>query len=1043
MKTCFHDNTSRALSASKSASKRLGAALVLNFLSLTFLSLIVAATVAPELKAQPASGKRPMTFEDAMKFRTLDGITLSYDGSWLGYVERPDRGDPTVRLQSLRAQPPATQTIERGTRLGFTRDAAWAVVTVAPAFLVAEKAKPDNRPDNALCLIQTASGKRTMLENVSKFALSENTRNGQWLAVLFTKNRKEDKSKDTTKMTGAAASLKAVSDSVKAASKPLQKDSTRANKANTSNTSNTSNAPKDKKPDPGTLLLLRNLTSGEEVFVPFVKDFAFDSLSTALAVTTFDSSARGTCSVRLLADAKTSVLVDSAQRGIYTHPTWHQHSGLLAYCAASVSTTNVIAAASLRLWDAQSPANAAQTLVSTSSTLNNTFASAIPSTSAGASAGASAGWILPSKNTLVWTQDGKRLFFGVKPSEIHRAVTEPELDLSADTLESDLYSPEKILKSTEIDVWKWDDDYTNIHQKKRWETVKDQTYQAFYDIATKSSSLLASRDMPSIALAANPATAPFALGRANAPHRRKITWDGSYEDLYAVSLASSQESVAERIAERIADNVQYDSYISPNGQFILYYQDKHWFLRDIAKKTTRNLTKTIGVAFWDESDDHPAEKPPYGFAGWVVDGSNDAALMLYDKFDVWQFATSTSTPNAAIALNISAGEGRKQTMILRAEALDTAQKFYRSGDFLLLSGRHDEKKYSAFFAASVGASGVRNLFQNTAARFTTPIKAQGSSTLLFRQSAFDRFPDLWLSDTRLTAPSKITNLQQQVEPIAWGSAELVSWRSADGKPLQGILIKPANYERGKRYPMLIYYYEILSETLYNFGQPRFSSAIMPSFFASNGYAVLIPDIVYKDGAPGASALKCVVPAAQKIIAMGIADPKAIGIQGHSWGGYQSLYMITQTPMFKAAVAGAPVANMTSAYGGIRYGSGLARMFQYERSQSRLGATLWERRDLFLNNSPLFFADRITTPLLMMFGDEDDAVPFTQGIEMYLAMRRLNKEAHLLQYRKEPHNPRKFANRYDYARKMKDFFDYHLKGAAPADWLKASVPYQGR
>ncbi len=656
------------------------------------------------------------------------------------------------------------------------------------------------------------------------------------------------------------------------------------------------------------------------------------------------------------------------------------------------------------------------------------------------STGTFATWTLPSKNTLSWTQNGKRLGFGVKPDEIHKAVTEPELDVSADTLESDLYNPEKILKSAEIDVWKWNEDYTNIHQKKRWENVKDQTYQAFYDFDAQKPSLIAARDMPSIALPVSP-SAQFALGRADAPHRQKITWDGSYEDLYAVNLQTLER-------KRIAENVQSNSTISPNGQFILYYRDKHWFLHDIAQNSTRNLTEKMNVAFWDESDDHPAEKPPYGFAGWVVNGSNDAAVMLYDKFDVWQFgfAPQASAPqagNSETALNLTSGEGRKQTVVLRVQELDSTKKFYQNGDFVLLAGQHDEKKHSAYFAANVGKASVRKLLENTAAGFSQPVKAQGASTLVFRQSSFTRFPDVWLTDTTFASPVKITDLQKQVEPLAWGSAELVEWQSTDGKPLQGILIKPANYEKGKRYPMLIYYYEILSETLYGFRFPRFASAIMPSFFASNGYAVLIPDIVYQDGLPGASALKCIVPAAQKIVDMGIADPKAIGIQGHSWGGYQSLYMITQTNMFKAAVAGAPVANMTSAYGGIRYGTGLARMFQYERSQSRIGATLWERRDLYLDNSPLFFADRINTPLLMMFGDEDDAVPFTQGIEMYLAMRRLNKEAYLLQYRKEPHNPRKFANRYDYATKMKDFFDYHLKGLAPAEWIKSGVPYKGR
>lgn len=951
--------------------------------------------------AQPTKPPRTMTFEDMMKFRSIELVTLSANGAWLGYVERPDRGDPVVRIQSLQNNTLGKQTyaVERGSRINFTRDGAWSAVTIAPKYLVAEKAKPDNRPDNGLCVVQTSTGKQTVFENVQRFVISEN---GKWLAVHFTKNRKEPK--DSTKAAKDTSKTAAVA----------PKDTT------TKKTAAKPTPPKDKKPDAGTMLLLRNLASGEELFIPSVKDFAFDSLSTALATTTLDSAVRGALTVRMLTAPKTALLLDSAQRGIYTHPVWHQTNGLLAYCAASVSTTNIVSAASLKLWNTATSGNSPQTLVS--------------------SENAPTSWTLPSKNTLVWMQDGKRLLVGLKPNEIHQAVSLPEIDASADTLETDLYDPAKIRKTTEIDVWKWDDDYTNIHQKKRWETVKDQTYQALYDIPTQKTVLLAARDMPLLTLPVSP-SAPIALGRLDAPHRKKITWQGFYTDLYTVNIATAER-------KRVAEQVQYNSYLSPNGQFVLYYRDKHWFLYDVATAGTRNVTQNLSVGFWEYDDDHPAEKPPYGFAGWVVDGTNDAAFMLYDKFDVWQIATSAkpsagNSASASDAVNLTGGEGRKQGFVLRAEELDSTKKFFRNGDYMLLWGHHNDKKYSAYFAASVGKIGVRKLLENTAARFESPVKAQSASTLIFRQGAFNRFPDLWLTDSVFATPKKITDLQKQVEQIAWGNAELVEWQSADGKPLQGILIKPANYEKGKRYPTLVYYYEILSDGLYNFGRPRFSSAISPSYFSSNGYAVFIPDVRYDDGLPGASSLKCIVPGVQKIVDMGVADPKAIGVQGHSWGGYQSMYMITQTNLFKAAVAGAPVANMTSAYGGIRYGSGLARMFQYERSQSRIGATLWERRDLYVDNSPLFFADRITTPTLIMFGDEDDAVPFTQGIEMYLAMRRLGKEAYLLQYRKEPHNPRKYANRYDYAIKMKEFFDYHLKGAPPTEWIQSGLPYRGR
>ncbi len=257
------------------------------------------------------------------------------------------------------------------------------------------------------------------------------------------------------------------------------------------------------------------------------------------------------------------------------------------------------------------------------------------------------------------------------------------------------------------------------------------------------------------------------------------------------------------------------------------------------------------------------------------------------------------------------------------------------------------------------------------------------------------------------------------------------------------MIKPGNYIPGKRYPVLVYYYEIFSDRLYQFNQPAIGHRPPFAYYTSNDYVIFLPDVRYDIGIPGMSAVKCLVPGVQKLIDMGIADPKGIGLHGHSWSGYQTLYAITQTNIFSAAVAGAAVANMTSAYGGIRLESGLARPFQYEKTQSRIGKTLWERRDLYIDNSPLFFADRIQTPTLMEFGDEDDAVPYLQGLEMYIAMRRLGKNAILLQYRKEPHHLKKSANKLDYTIKMKEYFDHYLKGGKPADWITKGVPYRGK
>ena len=325
-------------------------------------------------------------------------------------------------------------------------------------------------------------------------------------------------------------------------------------------------------------------------------------------------------------------------------------------------------------------------------------------------------------------------------------------------------------------------------------------------------------------------------------------------------------------------------------------------------------------------------------------------------------------------------------------------------------------------------------------KFRFLAKAEEADRILFVREDYDEFPDLWVGDLDFGNARKVTDVNPGLlDRFAWGTSELVEWTSDDGVPLQGVVIKPGNYEPGKRYPVLTYFYRFFSQRLHEFNAPVVNHR--PSFpiYASDGYVVFLPDVRFEVGRPGISSLKSVVPGLKKLVEMGLADPNALGLHGHSWSGYTTAYIVTQTNIFAAAVAGAPVSNMTSAYGGIRWGTGLARQFQYEAGQSRLSGSLWEARPDYIENSPLFYADRVETPLVLMHGDEDDAVPWYQSIEFYLALRRTGKHAVFLQYRGEPHHPQKYPNKLDYSIKMKEFFDHYLKGGPAPDWWATGVP----
>jgi dipeptidyl aminopeptidase/acylaminoacyl peptidase len=330
-----------------------------------------------------------------------------------------------------------------------------------------------------------------------------------------------------------------------------------------------------------------------------------------------------------------------------------------------------------------------------------------------------------------------------------------------------------------------------------------------------------------------------------------------------------------------------------------------------------------------------------------------------------------------------------------------------------------------------------------AKNFGTPIKARNAEVYLLSRQTFVECPDLYVSDASFREMRKISDTNPQQSQYVWGTAELVSYRNTDGVPLKGVLYKPENFDPKKKYPMIVYIYERLSQQLHRYLEPKPGTAVNPSYYVSNGYLVLTPDIVYTVGFPGQSALKAVLPAVQSVADRGIVDENAIGIQGHSWGGYQIAYMITQTHRFRAVAAGAPVVNMISAYDGIRWGTGLPRQFQYERTQSRIGGSIWQYPTRFMENSPIFWADKVRTPVMMLHNDGDDAVPWYQGIEFYLALRRLGREVYLFNYNGEPHGLRKRTNQKDYAVRLQQYFDHHLKGAPAPDWMVKGVPFLER
>jgi dipeptidyl aminopeptidase/acylaminoacyl peptidase len=465
----------------------------------------------------------------------------------------------------------------------------------------------------------------------------------------------------------------------------------------------------------------------------------------------------------------------------------------------------------------------------------------------------------------------------------------------------------------------------------------------------------------------------------------------------------------------------------------VYYRDGDWHLLETESLETRNLTSGLEVRFSDEDWDYPQAEPGYGVGAWV-EGS--ASVLINDKFDIWEFPTGGGQP-----VCLTEGEGRRGLYQFRIRRLDKKKESLARREVLFLSAYHDSLKHTALFRMRVGTPGVKPVVEEDR-NYRLVARAKDADRILFTRQSYTEFPDLWVTTGKFKKPLRLSEVNPQVSDFDWGQARLVDWKNMDGRNMQGILITPEGHQPGERLPVLVYYYRFFSQRLHNFNHVAVNHRPCFPYYVSNGYAVFLPDIRFDIGNPGYAATKNLVPGVQKIIDMGVADPENICLHGHSWSGYQTAQVITQTDLFACAIAGAPVSNMTSAYNGIRWESGRARQFQYEKEQSRIGGSLWEARDKYIENSPVFFADRINTPLLIMFGDKDGAVPWYQGIELYLAMRRLDKDCIFLQYRDEPHHLTQYANKLDYTIKFKEYLDHHLKGEPAADWIKKGIPYQG-
>lgn len=518
----------------------------------------------------------------------------------------------------------------------------------------------------------------------------------------------------------------------------------------------------------------------------------------------------------------------------------------------------------------------------------------------------------------------------------------------------------------------------------------------------------------------------WAIGMNDQPYELMSNLDGRrYQDVYAIDMRTGER-------EMILEKARWTNDISPSGTHFLYYTDGHYHTYEFDSGEHTNITAGVPTSFIDTEDDHNIVDPPVRPRGWTEDGRY---VFLSDNWDIWQVGVD-GRESTNLTLNGKADQIRYQGLL---QFDPDNEPGYDLSEPVYFRTYGEWTKKAGFSLMEDGRPGPEVLvFQDRS--YGGFMKADDADTYLVSWSTNEVYPDWHVTDAELAELRQVTDGYPEQENFLWSDGtRLIDYTSDKGDRLQGALFLPANYQEGESYPTIVYIYERLSQGMNRYTFPS-AGGFNKSVYTSNGYAVLMPDITYRINDPGMSAVWCVLPALEAAIGTGVVDPERVGIHGHSWGGYQSAFLVTQTDAFAAVATGAPLTNMISMYASIYWNSGAADGAIFESSQGRFYGGPWAHTEAYERNSPVYHAENISTPILLLHNDEDGAVDWNQGIEYYNTVRRLQKPIVMLQYVGENHGVRKPANRKDYTVRMKEFFDHHLKGAPAPEWWLEGVPH---
>ncbi|MEO1614415.1 MAG: prolyl oligopeptidase family serine peptidase [Planctomycetota bacterium] len=1002
----------------------------------------ISVVVPPSELVAADLSRRPLEHKDYDVWNTLSGTQISRDGKWIAYSVQNGAidGESTLHLRSTDSS--RAFVIERASGVQFTWDSNFAVFRVTPKKatikkLTKQKTPRDEMPKAKLQILELDSGDVITIDQANSFRLPQEA--GGWVACLLDKSPDSDSIQDVKQQPSEVyevtpSGLRRPVKSPKLKSREqlarergeLEPEPTEEKEPESSEESSDSGdkESKEKEKRPGSPLLLIDLQTGLQRTFPFVDSYLFSKDAGTLAFTTSvpakedassDDVGDGVHVIKLQPFQQKTV---ASGTGSYKGLSFSDDGKSLAFMTDKDDRDSETSTWAIYHWGSNQ--KEAKRIATEGDT------------------GLPNGWWVAPNSGQRFSEDGKRLYFDTAP--IPEAVLE-QRSAKAEGRETKTDDDEDQAK---LDIWHWQDPQLQPQQLLQASRERNRTYQATYVLKTKRLAQLATREIPRVSIDYRSKSAK-AVANTNVKYLKSLSWDvPGFQDVWLVDLNSGER-------ERVLEGVKWNASMSPEGRFLTWFDaaERKWFSKSTSETQSGPIEISKGIEFplQNELHDTPSLPRAYGSAGWLI---NDEAFLVYDRYDIWQLDPTGETD----PICLTQGSGRENEIRFRYRSLASKQRAIDPAEPMMLTAFDTRTKASGFYvledAADEDAADEEADEESQDATLRQLImldeslgglrKAEESDEVLFTRSTFRMCPDLWSSDTSFKKIRRISDINPQQEEYRWGDAELVHWKAQDGQDLDGILLKPDGFDPSKKYPLMVYFYERNSDNLHSYYTPAAGrSIICHSFYVSRGYLVFIPDIPYKTGEPGPSAANAILPGVKYLIDQGFVDEAKIGTQGHSWGGYQTAYLVTQTDLFACAESGAPVSNMTSAYGGIRWGSGLSRMFQYERTQSRIGEDLWSARDKYVANSPLFFADKINTPLLILHNDEDGAVPWYQGIELFVALRRLEKPAWMLNYNGNPHWVMGDRNRRDFAIRMQQFFDHYLMDAPEPEWMAVGVP----